>query len=322
MQRTQVGVIRGGIGSEYEVSLETGRNILKHIPQDKYRVFDILVTKDGKWQMNGFPITLEKLSKNIDVIFNALHGEYGEDGKIQREFEQFGVPYTGSGVFASAISINKALAKYYFSQAGIKTPQCAIVKNSDNVENSVHRVFKKISSPYVVKPISLGSSIGISVVKDFSNLLAAVEKELRYSEMVLVEEYISGREITCGVIDGMGQNKSYAIFPVEIVTPEGSEFFDYSAKYSGETLEVCPANLLPNTTKRIQDLAVRAHKALGLRHYSRSDFILSKHGLYILETNSLPGLTEKSLFTKVLKTAGLELPEFLDYILTLALDKK
>jgi len=322
MQRTQVGVIRGGIGSEYEVSLKTGGNVLKNIPQEKYRVFDVLVTKDGKWHSNGFPTTPEKLSRNIDVMFNALHGEYGEDGKIQRELAQFSIPHTGSDAFASAVSMNKALAKYYFKQAGIKTPECAIIKENDSIENSVRRIFKKFSGPYVIKPISSGSSIGVYIAKDFGSLLTAVQKELECSETVLVEEYISGREVTCGVVDGTRQGNPYALHPVEIIFPEESEFFDYRAKYNGETLEICPANLFPNTTKRIQDLATRAHNALGLRHYSRSDFILSKRGLYILETNSLPGLTEKSLLPKALKNTGLEFPEFLDYVLTLALEGK
>jgi len=322
MTKTRVGVMRGGVGSEYDVSLKTGGNVLKNIPQDKYSVFDVLVTKDGKWHINGFPTTLEKLSRNVDVIFNALHGEYGEDGKIQRELAQFSIPHTGSSAFASAISMNKALAKYYFKQAGIKTPECAIIKENDSIENSVHRVFKKFSGPYVIKPISSGSSVGVYIVKDFSNLLDTIEKELQYSDTVLVEEYIPGREITCGVVDGTKQSKPYAVYPVEIITPEELEFFDYNAKYDGKTLEICPANLFPDTTKRIQDLAIRAHEALGLRHYSRSDFILSKRGLYILETNSLPGLTEESLFPKALKTTGLEFPEFLDYVLTLALNGK
>ena len=140
--------------------------------------------------------------------------------------------------------------------------------------------------------------------------------------MVLVEEYISGREITCGVIDGTSSNDKYPTHPIEIITPEQTEFFDYEVKYNGETTEVCPANLLPETTSKIQDIAIRAHNALGARHYSRSDIILSKRGMYILETNTLPGLTEQSLFPKALRSAGLEFQEFLDYVLTLALDRK
>ena len=322
MIKTRVGVIRGGMGSEYEVSLKTGSNVLKNIPHDNYSVFDVLITKDKQWHLNGFPITLAKLDSQVDVIFNALHGEYGEDGGVQRDLEQFGVPYTGSRTFSSATAMNKAIAKYYFKQEGMMIPQSAVIKNSEDIEESSLRVFRKIPGPYVVKPISSGSSVGVSIVNDFESLKDAVEKTLQSHTMALIEEYISGREITCGVIDGMVAGEPYATLPIEIITSEESQFFDYGAKYGGETLEVCPANLLSTTTKKIQEYAVKAHKSLGMRHYSRSDFILSKRGLYILETNSLPGLTEESLLPKALKTAGLEFPEFIDYVLTLALEKK
>jgi len=314
--------MRGGISDEYRVSLKTGGSVIKNIPQDKYRIIDVLITKDGEWHIGGVPTTLEKLSKNVDVIFNALHGEYGEDGKVQRELEQFSIPYTGSNTFASAIAMNKALAKYYFKQAGLKTPECAVVKDTDDIDSVVHRVIKKFGGPYVVKPMSSGSSVGISIAKDLNSLKKALKHSLDYQPMALVEEYIDGREITCGVIDSMVGGDIYPTHPVEIVTPEQSEFFDYEVKYNGDTLEVCPANLFPSTTKRIQEHASRAHKALGMKHYSRSDFILSKRGLYILETNSLPGLTKESLFPKALKSAGLEFPEFLDYVLTLALERR
>ncbi len=315
--------MRGGVGGEYEISLKTGSSVLKNIPQDKYCIFDVLVTKDGQWHLNGIPTTPAKLVNRVDVVFNALHGEYGEDGKVQRTLEQFGIPYTGSSVFASAIALNKALSKYYFKQVEIKTPECLLINGGDDVENEVRRVFRKLPSPYVVKPISSGSSVGVSIVRDFDSLIKAVRNALLHTyKMVLVEEYISGREITCGVIDGMSEGEPYATVPVEIITPEEIEFFDYEAKYNSRTLKVCPANLLPNTTKKIQEHAVKAHKALGMRHYSCSDFILSRRGLYILETNSLPGLTEESLLPKALETAGLEFPKFLDYVITLALERK
>jgi D-alanine-D-alanine ligase len=322
MTKIRVGVIRGGVGSEYDISLKTGSSVLKNIPQDKYSVADILITKDKQWHIGGFPTTLSKLANQVDVVFNALHGEYGEDGAVQRELEQFGIPYTGSGTFSSAVAMNKAIAKYYFKQYGMMTPQSSVVKSGDDIEEATLRIFRKMPGPYVVKPASSGSSVGVSLVDDFESLLNALKKTLEYNTMMIIEEYISGREITCGAIDGMASGEPYATLPVEIITPEESKFFNYEAKYSGDTLEVCPANLLSITTKKIQEHAVKAHKSLGMRHYSRSDFILSKRGLYILETNSLPGLTEESLLPKALKTAGLELPEFLDYVLALALEGK
>jgi len=316
----RVGVIRGGVGSEYKISLKTGSSALKNIPHNKYSVFDVLITKDKQWHINGFPTTLGKLTKQIVIALNALHGEYGEDGGVERDLEQFGISYTGSSPFASATAMNKAIAKYYFKQEGIMVPESAVIKNTDNLESSAVRVFKKFPGPYVVKPSSLGSSVGVVVARDFSGLFNAIKLTLEMCPMVVVEEYINGREITCGVIDGMTAGEPYATLPVEIITSEESQVFDYEAKYNSETLEICPANLLQTTTKKIQENAIRAHKALGMRHYSRSDFILSKRGLYILEINSLPGLTEDSLFPKALNSAGLELSDFFDYILTLALE--
>lgn len=312
--------MRGGVGSEYDVSLKTGGDVLKHLPREKYDVYDLLITKSGQWHLNGFPTTIAKIALHTDVVFNALHGEYGEDGKVQRMLEQFGILYTGSTVFASAVAMNKALAKYYFKQAGIKTPECAVVRGGDDIVLSARRVFRKFPGPYIVKPHAAGSSLGISVARDFESLIGAIKNALHYDyKMVLVEEYIKGREITCGVVDGARADELHALFPVEIVSPDGAEFFDYDMKCDGVALGKCPANLLPATTERVQGLAVAAHRALGLRHYSRSDFILSQRGLYILETNSLPGLAEVSPFAKSLHSAGLPFPEFLDYILTLAI---
>ncbi len=322
MNKIRVGVMRGGVSNEYDVSLKTGSNIINNLSQDKYNIIDILITKDKQWHIGGIPITIDKLSKNVDVVFNALHGEYGEDGKVQHDLEQFLIPYTGSSVFASATAMNKALAKYYFQQAGLKTPECAVVKNEEDIETATLRVFRKFSGPYVVKPIAAGSSVGISIAKDFESLKKAIEYLLDYQSMVLVEEYIEGREITCGAIDSISGGDAYPTSPVEIVIPDELEFFGYEVKYNGGAIEVCPANLLPSTTKKIQEAAVIAHKALGMKHYSRSDFILSKRGLFILETNSLPGLTKDSLFPKALESADLPLPEFLDYVLTLALEGK
>ncbi len=314
--------MRGGISDEYRISLNTGGSVLRNIPQDKYHVVDVLITKDGEWNIGGIPTTLEKLSKNVDVMFNALHGKYGEDGKVQRELEQFAIPYTGSKTFASAVAMNKALAKYYFKQAGLKTPECVVVKDTDDISVVARRAFRKFLGPYIVKPMYSGSSVGISIATDFGSLIKSIEYSLDYQSMAIVEEYIDGREITCGVIDGMNNSNTYPISPVEIIIPEQSDFFDYEVKYNGETLEICPANLFPKTIKKIQQQASIAHEALGMRHYSRSDFILSTRGLYILETNSLPGLTEESLFPKALKSDGLKFSEFLDYILTLVAEGK
>ncbi|GMQ95281.1 MAG: D-alanine--D-alanine ligase [Patescibacteria group bacterium] len=319
MSKTRVGVLRGGVGSEYEVSLKTGGNVLKHIPRDTYKVLDLLITKNGEWHIDGFPVTPEKLSRNVDVVFNALHGEFGEDGKVQNMLERSSISYTGAAPFASAMAMNKFFAKKLFLAKGLKTPYSMVVRSDDSIADVALKIFKTVPAPYIVKPLAGGSSIGVSLVRDFSGLIAAIEHASAYYPSVLVEEYIEGREVTCGVIESSDGKGPYAIHPLEIIISERADFFDYRNKYNGETQEICPANLLRETTETIRALAVSAHKALGLRHYSRADFILSKRGVFLLEVNSLPGLTEESLFPKAFSAGGLPFSDFLDRMLALAL---
>jgi len=322
MPKLNVGVLRGGVSSEYDVSLKTGGSVLSAIPSDKYVPYDILIAKDGGWHMNGFPTSLEKISKTIDVVFNGLHGTYGEDGGVQRDLERFNIAYTGSAVFSSALAMNKVFSKEYFKKAGIKTPRGMIVREDEDVDRAAIVIFQKLSSPYIVKPFAGGSSIGVSAANTFEELVTAIHHALAYSQGALIEERISGREITCGVVDGQKPDSIYALAPIEVILPKQKELFDYSVKYGTDVDEVCPAHISENRQTEIKDLAMRAHKALGLRHYSRSDFIISPRGTYLLETNSLPGLAERSLLPKALKAADIAMPEFIDHVLTLALIKK
>jgi D-alanine-D-alanine ligase len=322
MSRIRVGVLRGGLGHEYEISLMTGANVLRNIPRDKYEAYDVLIDKDGVWHINGFPVTPERISHSLDVVFNSLHGEHGEDGKVQQVLGSYGIPYTGSRPFASAVGMNKALAKQYFTDAGIKTPHGMVVRREDDHVAAALNVFRKIPPPYVVKPLTAGSSIGLSLTRTFDGLVAAIKYALNYSEGVLVEEYIKGKEVTCGVVDGMEHNSIHATEPVEVVLPSGADVFDYGLKYGDSAKKVCPAELSSSERDILQALAVRAHRGIGMRHYSATDFIVSPRGIYILEINSLPGLTEKSLLPLALEAHDLSLGEFIDHILMLALNKK
>ena len=322
MSKIKVGVLRGGMSDEYEVSLRTGEEVLLGFPEDKYETSDILITKDGVWHMNGFPTTPEKTSRFIDVYFNALHGKYGEDGEVQRTLDHFGVPYTGSESFASSISLNKKLAKSTFELSGIKTPRAFYMRAGDDISQKSFEIFSTIAGPYVLKPVSSGSSVGVELVHGLHNLISSVNELLKTNEMVMVEENIKGREVSCGVIDGLDSVEPYPMHLVEIISPEPNDIWKYADKYNGKTLEVCPANIEAKRTKQVQDIAVEAHKATGMRHYSKSDFIISPNGIYLLEINSLPGLTKESPFRKSLHRAGFKIHEFLDYVATLALHKK
>jgi D-alanine-D-alanine ligase len=232
------------------------------------------------------------------------------------------VPYTGSTALASAVGMNKVLSKKIYKNYDLKTPLHVTISKKDDLSGETINLFKSFPMPAVVKPVSGGSSVGTAIAKTLPDLENAVAEALKYSDQALIEEYISGKEATCGVIDNFRNEAVYALLPVEIRKPNESDFFDYQAKYGGLSQEICPGNFTAKEKETIQKMAKEAHKALGLRHYSRSDFIINpRRGIYILETNTLPGLTGESLLPKSLKAVGCSLPDFLDHLISLALSK-
>jgi D-alanine--D-alanine ligase len=321
MFRTRVGVIRGGPSSEYEVSLKSGGEVLKFLPK-KYKSFDILITKNGEWFLNGFLKTPSQVFDSVDVVFNALHGEFGEDGRIQQLLESYAKPYTGSGILASSFAINKHIARSLFSRHGIKVPNYLLLKKKEFSEfglyDLVRRVFKSILPPWVIKPAATGSSIGVTIVGTFSDLTGAIKRAFDYGEVVLAEEYIKGGEATCGVLEAFRGEDFYALPVVEIIPPR-DHFFDYQVKYDGSTKEICPADFDLKTKREIERAAKLAHKILGCRHYSRADFMVSARGIYLLEINTLPGLTSESLLPKAAAAVGIDFSQLLDHLLQLAI---
>jgi D-alanine-D-alanine ligase len=320
MSQIRVGVVRGGPSSEYAVSLKTGESILRHLDRQKYVPVDILLTTRGEWYMNGVRTDLGTIAQHIDVAWNALHGTFGEDGKVQQLFESFGIPYTGSGVMASAIGMHKGLAKERFREMGLLTPQGIIIDALDNFDEVAAQVYHNHPMSLVVKPVSGGSSVATNIVRTYEELIRALGAASKYGD-ILVEELIEGKEATCCVIDTSVAGQHVVLFPIEIVPPASTSFFDYDAKYGGGTEEICPGRFTFDTHQKLRELASKAHRAIGARHYSRSDFIISPKGIYILETNTLPGLTEESLLPKALTAGGVQIPEFLDHILSLTLSK-
>ncbi len=320
MKRIKVAVLRGGPSREADISFKTGKNVLDNLPE-KYIPTDVFISKDGGWYVDGLPVSPQKLFQNIDVVFNALHGEYGEDGKIQQLMNQFGVKYTGSKALASALGMNKAMAKDFFKKAGLKTPVYILVKKEDNLEEKAKEIFRTFPIPAIVKPNGSGSSLGVTIVKTIKDIVPAIEEALRHSDYAIVEEFIEGKEATCGVIENFRDKSIYPLLPIEIVKPREIGVWGFTEKYSGFSEEICLGNFSSKESKMIQDMAIEAHRVLGLRHYSRSDFIInSKRGIYILEVNSLPGLTKESLLPKSLDSVGCAFSFFLDHILTLALN--
>ena len=322
--KTRVAVLRGGPSSEYDVSLKTGGEVLKARPS-MYEGIDVLVGQDGTWHVAGLQKTPEEALRNVDVAFIALHGPYGEDGKVQRVLESLGVPFVGSGALASAVSMNKHATKGALAKIKDKVKMAAhrIFTREEIKEKGPHAIFREIFHPSVVKPLSTGSSVGITVVNSFLDLEKALEKALEHGDEVMIEEFIDGREATCGVIDGFRGQDRYALLPVEIIPHDEAPFFDYEAKYSGKSREICPGNFDEATKRAIQEATLAVHEELGLRHYSRSDFIVHpKRGVYFLEVNTLPGLTSESLFPKSVAAVGSSLPEFLDHVIKDSLGRR
>lgn len=316
----KVGVLRGGPSSEYDVSLNTGGNVLQHLPE-KYKKHDILLSKTGEWHLDGFSLAAEKIFRFLDVIFNALHGEFGEDGKVQQILDTFSVPYTGSGVFSSALAMNKILAKEAFKQAKIRVPRGVVIKKKEPAYDSALNIFQRLGPSFVAKPLSRGSSVGASPAHSFEQLLDAIENAFVFDDNVLVEEFIKGREATCGVVENFRGEQHYPLPVIEIIPPDPNQLFNYQVKYDGTTQEICPARFDQETKKEIEEIAKKAHQALGCRHYSRSDMIVSPNGIYLLEVNTLPGLTSESLLPKAAEAVGLSFPGLLDHLIKLALNR-
>lgn len=317
----RIGVIRGGPSSEYDVSLKSGANILKTLGET-HRPIDIFISKDGTWHMQGIPRKPEKIFPHVDVIFNAMHGAFGEDGKLQKILESHGVKYTGSNSYSSAVGMNKVLGKEIFSKRGLKTPEYSVIKRTDDIAQKIKEIFKSFLMPVVVKPAMAGSSIGVSIVGTLSEITDAVRFAFKHSPAVLVEEFVSGKEATCAVMENWRGEPIYALLPVEI-RPKSGTFFDYNSKYTaGACDEICPGKFFKEEKNIIEESAKMAHQALELSHYSRSDFIVSpSRGVFILETNSLPGLTDESLLPKSLEATGVSTKEFLHHVLLLAMNE-
>ncbi|MFH1971486.1 MAG: ATP-grasp domain-containing protein [Patescibacteria group bacterium] len=323
-QKIRVGVLRGGVGLKYDMSLQTGEVVLSTLSTDKYKTFDVLITKNRQWYFDGFPTTPAQIIDNIDVVFNALHGEYGEDGKVQQIFEMFKIPYTGSTIVPSAISLDKGLAKYFFNFHNIKTPKSKIIKRTSNISTEIYILLDTLQSPYVVKPLygGGGSSVGVVVARNFYELLHAVKNITQTNQDVLIEEYIQGRKITCAIVDSLEKPKSFLLPLLEVTTPDNDKIFNYGVKHEGRTTHTSPANIEKNIAEEIRQIAIDTYKIIGLRHYSTANFIVYPLGIYLLEFKSLPGFSKFSAMSKILQASNLELGEFFDHIITCAMDKQ
>lgn len=306
MKKLKVIVLSGGPSAEHDISLKTGAMVAKALDRSKYEIEELIIGRDGYW-----PAPPQNLK--ADVVFIAMHGEYGEDGTVQKILEDAGLRYTGSGSQASRLGMDKIKSAEVFRDAGLLVPYFVVVEKSDR--RPIVRQY-----PVVIKPADRGSSVGVSVVKKADDLTAAFKKAFEFSNTVIIQEFIKGREITCGVLDD-GKDNAMALPPTEIIPPENT-FFDFEAKYNlGASREITPPNLPAKTIKDIQETALKAHKAVGCSGMSRTDMIIEKSKVYILEINTIPGMTETSLLPQEAKAANINFPQLLDHIITAAVNK-
>ncbi|MDY0162092.1 D-alanine--D-alanine ligase [Desulfobotulus sp.] len=309
MKKIRLALITGGTSNEREVALSGAAAVEAALNPEAY----IITRYDAA---SDIPRLITDRHA-IDFAFLVVHGENGEDGRLQGLLDLLHIPYQGSGVLGSALACNKLAAKEIFFSKGLLTPRW---ETFDRFTPELEALLsEKIGLPLVIKPAHGGSSLGMSIVHEKKDILKACELCLSCGPQGLAEPYIRGRELTCAV---WGDDPVEALPVIEIRPGKEFAFFDYTAKYTpGATEEICPAPIPPDTALKVQKAAVLAHKSLYCEGYSRSDFILRDEELYILETNTLPGMTKTSLLPLAARTAGIPFPKLIDGLIQLRLKK-
>jgi len=319
MTKKRVAVLRGGPSSEYDVSMRSGSGVISALRDRGYHVIDIPVTKTGEWLVDGVVRTPDRALSTVDVVFIAMHGEYGEDGTVQRICERLHIPFTGSNAFPSSVAFNKDMTKRALKDAGINLPKHIKVtrEHRPQIAEIVDAITATFGELFVVKPLTAGSSIGVSVVPA-TELAATITAALEHYDSCMVEEYIKGVEATCAVIESFREQPLYVLPPIEIVPPATHQFFSADVKYDGRTTEICPGRFSYEEKERIAALATIVHETLDLSHYSRTDCIVRDGEVYFLEVNTLPGLTSESLFPKAAAAVGLMFPQLVSHLVETA----
>jgi len=307
-EKLRIALIAGGKSGEREVSLSGAAGVAKALDPGKFDV----VRYDPATDLAKMAID----APNLDFAFILLHGLLGEDGTVQGFLELLEIPYQGSGVLGSAIAMNKHLAKELYRLYDLPVADWMVVSRNSKIDTAA--IVARFGLPVVIKPVQEGSSLGLTLAQSESELLAGIDRALTHDREVMIEKYIRGRELTVGVL---GNDEVVGLPVIEIIPGEGHSFFDYDAKYKpGATNEVCPAEIDAELTATVQRLGVAAHKALRLRGYSRTDMILDGDGqLFLLETNTIPGMTPTSLMPQAAAVHGLPFPVLLEKLIELGL---
>ncbi|HBF67141.1 MAG TPA: hypothetical protein DDW36_01810 [Candidatus Magasanikbacteria bacterium] len=350
MPKINVMVLQGGQSSEHDISLNTARQVTVGLNPEHYNVRSITITREGKWLLPHDPVVLsggaslrEKHGKQAivevdhgralekakeektDIIFIALHGGAGEDGRIQALLELVGLPYTGSGPLASALAMDKVRSADMYRAHGLHVPfSFHFTKNLWEEQRALvlEAIERRVLRPWVVKPADQGSSVGVSIVGASEDLTAAIEHAAQCTRTIIIQQYINGPEATCSIVE-KESGELVALPPTRIMANAGA-FYDYKSKYAtGGSTHVCPADFDEPLNKAIQEAAVTAHRALGCSGMSRTDVIVGDDGvLYVLETNTIPGMTPTSLLPEAAKAAGIDFSELLDMLIKRGLKQR
>lgn len=346
--KKNIAVVMGGRSEEHSISVETGVSVVCALDQEKYNILPIRIERDSKWTI--FPQYQEVIPRavykklmdnnhlesksqtitealttlkefNADFMFIALHGQYGEDGSIQGLCEQLGLAHNGSGILASALGMDKIKSSKAFESAGLKVPRQIelprffVITNKKEFQDLHERIDRWFGYPCLIKPRFGGSSLGTSIANNKDDLKKAINDARELTNDILIQEFIRGREFTVGVLDT--DNRPIALPPTEIISP--FDFFDFQSKYNDGAVEMTPAKIPPTQVKNLQDIALKAHEILGCTGYSRTDIIVKdddvEDSYFILETNTLPGLTPKSVYPAQTNAQGIGISELLDKLI-------
>ena len=328
----KLAVIYGGMSTEHDVSMVSGKNVIDNLDRKKYEIYPVEITKEGIWKREGKEIKdISTFLKGMDKVFPVLHGLYGEDGTIQGLLEMLKIPYVGCKVLASSVCMDKVYSKIIFEKAKLNQAKYVYIRkfedqyiyiNEDfseevlDIQETVNKIMEKIDFPMFVKPSNSGSSVGISKAKNKDELINSIIEASKFDKKILIEENINGREIECAVL---GNEEVKASVLGEILPAEA--FYSFSAKYQNSDSKTVEAPDLPEElTKKVRELAVKAYKAADCQGLSRVDFFVDdkENKIYINEINTLPGFTEISMYPKLWEKSGLTYTELLDKLIELA----
>lgn len=324
--KPKIAVVAGGYSSEHVVSLKSIETLLKFIDSDKYDLYKVIIDKNG-WFLHqdgqhcpidktDFSTVIDFQKINFDFAFITIHGTPGEDGRLQAYFDLLQIPYSTPGYLASTITSNKFVCNSFLKQNGFRCADALLIRKGDSINTK--EIVARLKLPCFVKPSDGGSSFGVTKVNKEEDLQSAIDLAIEHGSEALIESYVKGIEVTCGVYTKEGA--VYALPITEIVSE--NDFFDYEAKYQGKSKEITPARLSDSVTKEVQSLTVKAYKTLGLKGMSRIDFIVENDLPFLIEVNTTPGLSEQSIIPQQVRKQGYTLTEFFDWCIDASFSKK